>query len=83
MLRAFSAETGTQVVMATHSPLVINEMEPHEVSLVTRTPEEGTNVTLMKDTPNFEKRSKVYALGELWLAYADGNTDTLAEPKDG
>ncbi len=62
----------TQILLATHSPLVINEMEPDEVSVVTRTEAEGTKLTLMKDTANFAKRSSVYALGELWLSFADG-----------
>lgn len=62
----------TQVLLATHSPLVINEMSPEEVTVVTRNPDEGTKVTLMKDTANFKKRSSVYALGELWLSFADG-----------
>jgi hypothetical protein len=62
----------TQVLLATHSPLVINEMQPEEVSVVTRKPDEGTKVTPMKETANFEKRSSVYALGELWLSFADG-----------
>ena len=47
-------------------------MQPDEVSVLTRTPEKGTSVRLLKDTPNFEQRSKVYALGELWLSYANG-----------
>jgi predicted ATPase len=62
----------TQVLIATHSPLVINELEGHEVSVVRRTPDQGTQVTRMCDTANFEKRSKIYALGELWLSYANG-----------
>ena len=70
ILRDLSATT--QVVLATHSPLVINEMSPEEVTVVTRNPDEGTKVTLMKDTANFKKRSSVYALGELWLSFADG-----------
>jgi hypothetical protein len=62
--------------MATHSPLVINELQPEEVSVVTKASvDEGTKVTRIKDTPNFAKRSSVYALGELWLAYADGNVE--------
>lgn len=66
----------TQVIIATHSPLVINELEGHEVSVVTRTVEAGTQVKLMKDTKDFEERSKVYSLGELWLSYADGNEES-------
>ncbi len=62
----------TQVLIATHSPLVLNELEGHEISVVTRTKEAGTKVTLLKDTPNFEERSEVYALGELWLSYCNG-----------
>ncbi len=62
----------TQIILATHSPLVINELEPHEVSVITRSRETGTRATLIKDTANFEERSKVYALGELWLSYANG-----------
>lgn len=62
----------TQIILATHSPLVVNELEPHEVSVITRSRETGTRATLIKDTANFEERRKVYALGELWLSYANG-----------
>lgn len=73
MLRVIAEEMGTQVVMATHSPLVVNELKPEEVTVVTRPSlEEGTKLTPIKETHNFEKRSSVYALGELWLSYADG-----------
>jgi len=74
VLRAIS-EGGTQVLIATHSPLVVNELKPEEVSIVTRTAKEGTKVTRMIDTPNFAQRSKVYALGELWLSYANGEDE--------
>ncbi len=66
----------TQVVIATHSPLVINEMKPEEVSVVTRPPEKGTQVTRIDRSPDFEDRAKVYALGELWLSYADGDYES-------
>jgi predicted ATPase len=62
----------TQVLLATHSPLVINEMRPEEVSVVTRPPEKGTVVTRIDRTPDFADRAKMYALGELWISYADG-----------
>jgi energy-coupling factor transporter ATP-binding protein EcfA2 len=70
ILREVSQET--QVLLATHSPLVINEMQGDEVTLVTRDPEAGTQVERLSNTPNFAERSKVYALGELWLSYANG-----------
>jgi predicted ATPase len=75
ILRAIVEEKGTQVIMATHSPLVVNALQPDEVSVVTRTAEEGTRVKRIKDTPDFAERSKIYALGELWIAYANGEDE--------
>lgn len=65
----------TQIILATHSPLIINELSPEEVTIVTRSAERGTICTPMKDTKNFETRSKIYALGELWVSYADGDLE--------
>ncbi len=73
MVRKLSATT--QILIATHSPLVINELEPSEVTVVTRTVEAGTQFTPIAETPNFKARSKVYALGELWLSYANGTDE--------
>ena len=75
VLRAIVEESDTQVVMATHSPLVVNELQPGEVSVVTRTAGEGTRVMRIQDTPDFADRFKVYALGELWIAYANGEDE--------
>jgi predicted ATPase len=65
----------SQVIIATHSPLVINELEPEEVTVLTRDPEKGTQVHPLKDTPNFAQRSEVYSLGELWVSYSDGDQE--------
>jgi predicted ATPase len=71
----------SQIILATHHPLVINELQSDEVTILTRTPERGTVATPLSHTKNFEQRSKVYALGELWLNYADGEfeSDLVAE----
>ena len=61
----------TQVVLSTHSPLVINELESNEVSVVTRG-KDGTKSVLIGGTENFAARSKTYSLGELWVSYANG-----------
>ncbi len=85
VVRAFSESSGTQVIMATHSPLVVNCLEPEEVTVVTRPDlDTGTVVTPIRDTPDFEKRSSVYALGELWLSFADGTVEAplLGSPRD-
>lgn len=64
-----------QIVVATHSPFVINELHGDEVTVVTRPEGKGTQVRRLCDTPNFDERSKVYALGELWVSYADGKDE--------
>jgi predicted ATPase len=76
MLRAIAEdkEHPVQVLMATHSPLVINELKPDEVTVITRD-EGGTHATPIASTPHFEERSKIYSLGELWLSYADGHQE--------
>lgn len=38
----------TQVVLATHSPLVINELSGDEVSVITRTQKEGTKARIVE-----------------------------------
>jgi predicted ATPase len=70
----------TQIILATHSPLVINELTAEEVTIVTRSPARGTICTAMTQTKHFEARAKVYALGELWLSYADGNFESELVP---
>ena len=76
ILRAFAKQTGTQVLIATHSPLVIDELTPDEVTVLVRaSAEEGTRAIPIKNTENFENRANTYRLGELWLAYSDGNQE--------
>ncbi len=80
VLKEISLET--QVIMATHSPLVINEMKPEEVTLVIREREEGSKVIPVKQTRNFEDRFRIYELGELWLSYADGDREILLHEEE-
>lgn len=56
------------VLLCTNSPLVLNECLPEEVSIVRRTLEE-TKVFPFRATKNFEMRSSIYALGELWVSH--------------
>lgn len=63
----------TQVLLTTHSPLVVNELSGDEVSVLTRREPEGTKAVLLRDTANYAERSKVYQNGELWRSYCDGN----------
>jgi predicted ATPase len=64
--------SGTQVILATHSPLVLNELQPDEVTILRRKDGGPTQSFLMKDTFNFKARSEVLTLGEMWLNYCNG-----------
>jgi predicted ATPase len=65
----------TQILIATHSPILVNELRPEEIFVTTRDPKLGTRVTRLDRTRNFAERSRVYNPGELWVAYADGDTE--------
>ncbi|MFO0550929.1 MAG: AAA family ATPase [Polyangiaceae bacterium] len=70
-------EAGCQIVLATHSPLVINELRPEEVTVVARPSTElGTLVTPIKKTPLFGARGHDMPLGDLWLRHADADART-------
>jgi len=64
--------TTTQVIIATHSPLVVNELQPEEVTVLTRGAELGTRAVRIDKTPGFAERARTYALGELWVSYCNG-----------
>jgi predicted ATPase len=80
VLRAISSRT--QVILATHSPLVINELQPEEVTILTRDPVAGTRATRIDRTSHFQQRRSVYALGELWLSFADGVDEAALVPDE-
>lgn len=65
-----------RVIILTFSPLVVNCCEPEEVVLLSRNKITGElRAVMMKDTIDFEERSKVFSLGELWLSYLDGDQE--------
>ena len=63
-----------QVIITTHSPLVVNEFRQEEVTLIVEG-DSGLKAVPMPETINFEERSKIYHLGELWLSYMEGGSE--------
>jgi predicted ATPase len=74
LLRQLS--TFTQVIVATHSPLVLNELHGDEISIITRD-ERGTHAVTLSDTPHYRERAAAYRNGEIWLACADGKQERV------
>lgn len=74
-IRAIS-QAGTQVVLTTHSPLLLNHFAAEEVVLVTRT-SAGVQAQRMSDAREVKELASEMALGELWYNVGDQN---LARP---
>jgi predicted ATPase len=70
MLRKLSTgEVGPrprQVILTTHSPLLLNYAKPEEVRIVRRDPESGTNITALTAVPDISKLLEEFGVGELW-----------------
>ncbi|NVB41329.1 ATP-binding protein [Pseudenhygromyxa sp. WMMC2535] len=67
------ARNPTQVLIATRSPLVVAELDPQEVTLVTRHPSEGTRVSALADAPaEYLAPALRLPRGLRWLDLADG-----------
>lgn len=70
MLRKISAgalgNQARQVIITTHSPLLLNYTRPEEVRIVRRDLEQGTLVTPMSEVPDVQELLGEFGAGELW-----------------
>jgi predicted ATPase len=55
-----------QIVATTHSPYILNQLEPKEVRVATLEPGRGTLIARLEDHPDFEKWNEEMLPGELW-----------------
>lgn len=58
----------------THQPLIVNEFDASEVTLVTG-PISEPSFHVFSSLPGYDIAKKVYALGEFWLSYSDGTEE--------
>lgn len=79
LLRQMSeASPGMQVIMTSHSPFLVDEMQPDEVTWCQR--KNGEVVTQRLDTNEIVNRQKsLFELGEIWSNYLDVSTDILSK----
>jgi predicted ATPase len=64
------ARAGRQVVVTTHSPILLNYMDAEDVRVVTRDAD-GVHVKPITETPHFDERTRDFDLGELWYAVGE------------
>jgi predicted ATPase len=55
-----------QIILTTHSPLLLNYARPEEVRIVRRDAELGTQVTPMTDVKGIDGLLQEFGMGELW-----------------
>lgn len=55
-----------QVILTTHSPLLLNYAKPEEVRIVQRDAEKGTFVNRLDKVPNVDELLQEFGVGELW-----------------
>jgi predicted ATPase len=67
-----------QVMVTTHSPVLLNYVMPEEVNIFHRTESGDTAITPMSKLPNIRSLLSDYGVGELW--YLLGEEGLLREP---
>ena len=65
-----------QVIVTTHSPLLLNFARPDEVRIFRRVADGGTKVVPMEGVPNIQSLLGEFAPGELWFNLGE---DALAK----
>lgn len=63
--RVCAARPGNQVILTTHSPLLLDQVEPEEVRLFVRDEKNDVQVHHLEDVPDIKDRLKYAMLGEL------------------
>ena len=66
----------TQVVLTTHSPYVVDQFQPEEVSLCHKGEDGSVSVTRLSESRTVKEQVDVFTLGEIWTAEGD---EALAE----
>ena len=77
--RAVKQERGTQVILASHSPYLLDHLEADEVTVFTRDPEGGVQTLHMSDSERVRWELKHFHLGEIWTHVGEDKLRALAE----
>lgn len=72
-----SEQSHTQVLMTTHSPYVVHEFEPHEVTLCTRGEDGAVRTRRLSESKTVREQIDFFSLGEIWTQDGD---EALMEP---
>ncbi len=77
ILRGLIAEQRhTQIILTTHSPYVVDQFQPNEVSLCHKEKDGSVAVNQLSESQTVKEQIDVFTLGEIWTAEGD---EALAE----
>ena len=81
ILRNLSEQMGeTQIIMTTHSPYVLDEFEPHEVTICSKNPDGSVATRRLSESEVVQKQKDVFSLGEIWTG--EGDEALSRDPSD-
>ena len=75
--RTMAMTKDSQIILTTHSPLLLDYVEPEEVRVFVRDDQDDVNVFNMADLPDIRDRLKYLMLGE--LVYNEGEQELVKE----
>jgi hypothetical protein len=83
LLRKLTAPTGdrvgTQIVVTTHSPYLLDEMRPEEAYFCVRQPDGAARALRFSEVDQLDERLADYSLGELWTTYGEERLQELVK----
>jgi len=69
--RLVDRQQQTQIVLTTHSPYLLDEFEPHEVTLCQKDDEGAIQTRRLSSIPSVNGQIDVFRLGEIWTGEGD------------
>lgn len=74
---------GVQIVLTTHSPYLLDDVDPEEAWFCHRLEDGRGTATRFDRIPDIQERLKQYMLGELWTAYGEERLYQLSQRRSG
>lgn len=63
------SEEGTQVILTTHSPYLLDEVEPEQVRVFAKMEDGSVQARRLSDYPDVERMKKHFETGEIWTEF--------------
>jgi predicted ATPase len=72
------SQSHTQILMTTHSPYLVDLLEPEDATLCTKSKDGAINVKRLSESELVRQQKSLFTLGEIWTS--EGDEDLAANP---